>query len=236
MGMKDDILGRLKETLAAGEYAIQESDSIPGPDDKRLTFGNTGVRFYAATLYIDMRGSTKVLNAHHDYSVAKIHKGYLYASTTLIAANGGQIRSYNGDSILAFFPGNTKGAITAAIKAAMQVKYMLTEVCAQEFSRFQPLDFGVGVDHGRVLCVKVGRGRNDNHNDLIWLGNAVNRATVLSDRAGTTAHLWISNHCRSNLEDSAKLSRGIDMWQQASIDYNGASELAWKTTYHLSVA
>ena len=66
MGLKDDISGRVKDLLAAGEYTICDSDIIPGPGDNRLTFGNQGVRFYASTLFIDMRGSTAVLNQHHD--------------------------------------------------------------------------------------------------------------------------------------------------------------------------
>lgn len=235
MGMKDDISGRLKEILAVGDYAITESDSIPGSNDQRLTFGNTGVRFWASTLYIDMRGSTKVLNAHQAHTVAKIHKAYLYTATTLIAAAGGQIRSYNGDSILAFFPRNYKSTINSAVKTAMEIKYMLTEVSKSEFERYEPLNFGIGIDHGQILCVKVGRAGNDNHNDLVWLGNAVNKATVLSDRATAPDHVVISNYCRVNLDDNAKLSNGVDMWTPVGIEYNGAAEQAWKTTYRWSV-
>ena len=236
MGMKDDITGRLKEMLAAGEYAITESDSIPGPGDNRLTFGNTGVRFWASTLYIDMRGSTKVLNQHQAHTVAKIHKAYLYTATTLIAAAGGQIRSYNGDSILAFFPKNLKATISSAIRTAMQITWMLTEETAKaEFERYHPLDFGIGIDHGQILCVKAGRAQNDNHSDLIWLGNAVNRATVLSDQAKAPNQVFISDYCRTNLEDGMKLVGTVDMWTEGSIQYNGALEKAWKTNYRVSV-
>lgn len=235
--MKDDITGRLKEMLAAGDYEITESDSIPGSGDNRLTFGNTGVRFWASTLYIDMRGSTKVLNQHKAHTVAKIHKAYLYTATTLIAAAGGQIRSYNGDSILAFFPKNLKATISSAVKAAMQITWMLTEASSKaEFERYHPLNFGIGIDHGQVLCVKAGRAQNDNHNDLIWLGNAVNRATVLSDHAKAPNHVFISDYCRVNLEDVSKLSNGVDMWTEGSIEYNALVEKAWKTIYRQVVA
>lgn len=235
MGIRDDISGRLKEMLAAGDYNITDSESIPGPGDNRLTFGNTGVRFWASTLYIDMRGSTKVLNQHQPQTVAKIHKAYLYTATTLIADAGGQIRSYNGDSILAFFPKNYKSTITCAVKSAMQIKYMLADVCKAEFERYHPLDFGIGIDHGQIVCVKVGRAQNDNHNDLVWLGNAVNRSTRLSDRAKGPNHVVISDFCRHNLEDSVKLSKGVDMWAETTVDYNNTIEKAWATAYHWSV-
>lgn len=233
--MKDDISGRLKEILAPGDYTITESESIPGPGDQRLSFGNTGVRFWASTLYIDMRGSTKVLNQHQAHTVAKIHKAYLYTATTLIAAAGGQIRSYNGDSILAFFPKNFKSTIQSAVKTAMEIKYMLAEVTRPEFERYHPLNFGIGVDHGQILCVKAGRAGNDNQNDFVWLGNAVNKATVLSDRAADPNHVFISDVCRVNLEDNQKLSKGVDMWSQDSVEYNGTTEKVWKTNFRWGV-
>ena len=238
MGMKDDIVGRLKEMLATGDYSITDSDSIPGPGDNRVTFGNTGVRFWASTLYIDMRGSTKVLNQFKAHNVAKIHKAYLYTATTLIADAGGQIRSYNGDSILAFFQGQANTATNKAIKTAMQIQWLLTEDSVKKL--FEPyqhaLDFGIGIDNGQVLCVKAGRAQNANHSDLIWLGDAVNRATVLSDRGRSPGHVWISSKCRDNLDSTTKLSNGVDMWTQESITYNDAAEKAWKTTYRWSVA
>lgn len=236
MGKKADIEKEVKELLAPGEYDIRDSDVIPGPGDNRLTFKNTGVRFHASVLYIDMRGSTAVLNNHRPYSVAKMLKAYLYTATTLIAAAGGQIRSYNGDSILAFFPHDYKETIEKAVRTAMQITYMLTQVSAQEFKRYTPLDFGIGIDHGKILCVKAGRARNDNHNDLIWLGNPVNRAVVLSDKARATDHIWISNACRINLLDSVMLSEGKDMWKKQSFEYNAAQEEGWSTDYHWSVA
>lgn len=238
MGMKDDIVGRLKEVLATGDYSITDSESIPGPGDNRVTFGNTGVRFVASTLFIDMRGSTKVLNQFKAHNVAKIHKAYLYTATTLIANAGGQIRSYNGDSILAFFPKNLKATINAAVKTAMHIRWMLAEDSVKKL--FEPyqytLDFGIGVDHGQILCVNAGRGQNANHNDFVWLGDAVNRAVRLSDRGRSPNHVVISNYCRENLDDTNKISQGKDMWTEESFTYNDAPEKAWKTSYSWSVA
>jgi hypothetical protein len=37
----------------------------------------------------------------------------------------GEVRSFNGDSVLAFFMGNDSNAIDSAIKAAMQIKYLM---------------------------------------------------------------------------------------------------------------
>jgi adenylate cyclase len=170
--------------------------------------------------------------------VAKIHKAYLYTATTLIADAGGQIRSYNGDSILAFFPKNLKATINTAVKTAMQIRWMLTEDSVKKL--FEPyqytLDFGIGIDHGQILCVKAGLGRNDNHNDLVWLGDAVNRAVRLSDRGRSPNHVVISNYCRENLDDTTKLCKGADMWTEESITYNDSPEKAWKTSYTWSVA
>jgi adenylate cyclase len=236
MGMKDDIKNQVATLLAPGDYDIKASTTVPGPGDNRLTFGNTGVRFDAVTLYIDMRGSTAVLNAHRAHSVAKIHKAYLFVATKVIAARDGAIRSYNGDSILAFFPGNGKAEVERAIKCAMEIKFMLAQECAGEFGRYSPVDFGIGLDVGPVLCVKAGMGRNDNHNDLLWLGNAVNRATTLSDKARDPNQVWVSQAVRDLQNDAVRTSGGKDMWTQRAAQYNGTSEVAWSTNYGWQVS
>lgn len=231
MPMKKDIKDVVSQLLAASEYQIYDGENIPGAGDSRLTFGNTGVRFDAVVLYIDMRGSTQVLNAHKPQSVAKIHKAYLFIATKVIGERGGQIRSYNGDSILAFFPGKSKAAVSKAITAAGQIRFMLVNECAAEFGRYRPVDFGIGLDVGSILCVKAGVGRNDNHNDLLWLGNAVNRATKLSDAARSPAHVWASQGVRDLMEDAGRYHSQTrqELWAQSAIDYNGSREVAWMT-------
>ena len=234
--MKDDIKNEVAKLLKPGDYSVYASTDVPGPGDTRLTFGDTGVRFDAVTLYIDMRGSTQVLQQHRAHNVAKIHKAYLFIATKLIAEHRGSIRSYNGDSILAFFAGNGKAEVERAIRAAMQIKYMLSE-CGAEFGRYKTVDFGVGVDVGTILCVKAGMGRNDNHNDLIWLGDAVNRATVLSDKGRDPEPIWVSSRVRELQSDAVRYDKDRkDMWTQATISYAGTSEWAFKTNYHWPVA
>lgn len=231
MGIKKDIKDIVTQLLASEDYKIQEADSIPGPGDNRLTFGNTGVRFDAVVLYIDMRGSTAVLNSHRPQSVAKIHKAYLFITTKLIAENGGQIRSYNGDSILAFFPGKSKQSITKAIITAGKIRFMLVNECGSDFAKYRPVDFGIGIDLGQVLCVKTGTGKNENHNDLIWLGNAVNRATKLSDNAKSPNHVWVSQGIRDMMEDTTRFHPQTrqDLWSQTTAKYNETNEIAWMT-------
>lgn len=238
MPLKQNIKDEVAKLLAVGDYTIQDSTTIPGPGDNRLTFGNTGVRFDAVTLYIDMRGSTAVINEHRPQSAAKIHKAYLFLATKLIAEHGGQIRSYNGDSILAFFPGKSSASVTSAIKAAMQIKFMLTQECAAEFKRYREVDFGIGIDIGPVLCVKAGMGKNENHNDLLWLGNPVNRATVLSDMGKGPRHIAVSQAVRDLQADEVKKGGNpkVDMWTSQSYVYNGESQTAWTTTYYWNVA
>jgi adenylate cyclase len=231
MGKKDDIKNKVSELLATGGYVIKEGGPVPGGDDPRLTFGNTGVLFPAVTLFIDMRESTEALNSHRAQTVAKLHKAYLYIATDLIAANGGHIRSYNGDSVLAFWDGNGRAEVEKAVRCAMNIKFMLDQ-CAGDFKKYREVDFGVGIDVGYVLCVKVGKARNVNHNDLIWLGNAVNRAVVLSDKARDPKNVWISDEVRNLLNDNSKLSEGKDMWTKGQVTYAGSPEVAWSSTYH----
>lgn len=231
MGRKKDIKDKVVEYLAAAEYTVQESTSVPGPGDNRVTFGNTGVRFDAVVLYIDMRGSTAVLNAHRGSSVAKIHKAYLYVATKVIAEWGGHIRSYNGDSILAFFVGKSKDVVTKALRAALEMRALLATDCAAEFGRFSGLDFGIGVDVGSILCVKAGIARNENYSDFVWLGNAVNRATCLSDAARRPHHVWVSQEVRDLMEDAVRTSGPYrqDRWSQARFEYNGQYAWGWST-------
>jgi adenylate cyclase len=243
MGLKEDITTTVKGIIDTN-VSIQEVNYVPELSDSKLTFAGAGLKFHTAVLYIDMRDSTKVLNKHNRPTIAKIHKAYLHTTVKIATSLGGEVRSFNGDSVLAFFPGNTIGAINSAVKAAMQICYMITNKESginELLSRFSAVNFGIGIDFGKILCTKIGVGRDNNTQDLIWIGNGVNKAVVISDDCEASYHVGISSIVYNNLSDDVKYhkhkdaygyERSVDMWTRYTIDYNGEKEFFYKTNYY----
>ncbi len=220
MGLKDDITQQVDEYLS-GDYDIDEIDYIPEVGD--VTFGNQGLKIKATILYIDNRRSTEILDTHRRQTVAKIHKSFLYTASKIAVANNGCIRSFSGDSILAFWMGNYKHEISQTVKAAMQMKYMLSKVLGGRFRKYDEVDFGIGIDWGEILVVKSGLKRDPNNNDLVWIGTPVNFAVRLGDSASSPNHIKISEDVYNNLEDYVKYgnkknflgqNEQVDMWEE----------------------
>lgn len=245
MALKDDIKNKVKAILDE-KFEVTEVSYVPKIDDSKLTFGNTGLKFTGSSLYIDMRGSTEVLNKHNRTTVAKLHMSFFHTIVKIANRLDGNVRSFNGDSALIFFHGNYKETISTAVKCAMQIKYMIdnSESGINELLKeYSKLDFGIGVDHGNILCTKVGIGGEHNR-DLFWIGNCVNKSTVLGDKSRNPNHISISNYVYSNLLDWAKYGtrknflgqeEKVDMWTQGTFTYNGKTEYYYYTSWHWTV-
>jgi len=240
--MKDAIDSKVKEIIDY-EFDVTDISYVPDIDDSQLTFGNKGLRFEATTLYIDMRGSTKVLNNHHRTSVAKLHKAYFHTIVTIAKSLGGEVRSFNGDGMLVFFQGTSKSTLNNAVKAAMQMKWMLTSSDSKvkkKMEKYSSVDFGIGIDDGKILCAKVGIS-GANNRDLVWIGNAVNKSVKIGDKLHNT--IGISSYVYSNLEDDVKhtIEEGwfgdvrVNIWSSDYFDYNGESQQYYTTTYYQTV-
>ena len=61
---------------------------------------------------------------------------------------------------------------------------------------------GGGIDSGEILVTKVGKGRDKNNNDLVWIGKADNYASHLSNEANGT--IIISTNSYNALSDEGK--------------------------------
>jgi adenylate cyclase len=245
MGLKADILQKVKEIID-GEFSVDEISYVPDITDTKLTFGNTGLRFEATVLYIDIRGSTAMLNNHNRRTVAKIHMAYFHTIVKLANNLGGAVRSFNGDSMLVFFPGTKQYSLNQAVKCAMQMVYMISNDAVginTMLTKYSAINFGIGLDDGKILCTKIGVGGDSNNKDLIWIGNAVNKSTVLSDRATYPNRVYISSYVFSNLNDDLRYNeedgllgkKKVDMWHADKIEYNGIEETCYYTSYHYTV-
>ena len=234
--MKKNIEDKIKEIIDT-KFEVTDITTVPDLDDKRLTFANTGLRFESTTLYIDMRGSTKILNKHNRTSVAKLHKAYFYIIVKIAKSLGGEVRSFNGDGMLVFFQGITKTTLSNAVKSAMQMKYMLTEneVVKKKLEKYSSIDFGIGIDDGKILCTKVGLAGTNNR-DLVWIGNAVNKSVKIGDKLRSPKHIGISSLVYNNLNDEVKYhtkkdGSKVDMWTQGYFRYNENTEIYYYTNY-----
>lgn len=242
MALKEDIINKTK-SIVDEQFKIEDVTYVPEISNPKLTFGCTGLRFESTVLFIDMRGSTGILNNHHKWTVAKIHMIYFHAIVKIANSLGGNVRSFNGDSLLVFFQGTTKESLSTAVKAAMQMKYTITHVINTYIEKYSPIDFGIGLDDGKILCTKIGVG-GENNRDLIWIGNAVNKSTVISDKSKSPNQIGISSVVYNNLTDEVKYTtkkniRGedekVDMWKKASISYNSQTEDYYYTNYHWEI-
>ena len=245
MALKDDIKNKVKTILDDG-FNVIDITYVPKIDDTKLTFGNTGLKFEATTLFIDMRGSTETLNKHNKTTVAKIHMSYFHTIVKIANANKGHVRSFNGDSALIFFQGTTKDSLSNAVITAMKIKYMLSDSVDginTLLKKYSEINFGIGIDHGKVLCTKVGVGSEHNR-DLFWIGNCVNKSTVIGNGCKSPNHIGISSYVYANLNDNAKYrnlknylgqDERVDMWTRASFSYNGNYEDYYYSSWHWSV-
>ncbi len=244
MALIDDIKSKVKAILDE-KFETTNVSYVPKIDDPKLTFGNTGLRFTGSSLFIDMRGSTTVLNAHNKPVVAKLHMAFFHTIVKIANSLDGNVRSFNGDSALIFFQGNYKETISNAVKCALQIKYVIDNSeggINDLLKKYSKLDFGIGIDHGNILCTKVGIGGEHNR-DIFWIGNPVNKSTVLGDLSKSPNHIAISSHVYNNLLDWAKYGKiknyfgeeeKVNIWNHEAFTYNGQSEFYYYTSWYWS--
>jgi len=181
------------------------------------------------TLCIDMRNSNKILEEKHINDVAKIHKSFLGIATKVILEYGGKIRDYQGDCILAFWSlneDNIKQKVSSVVKSAMVIKWFLTKEYLANFQeKYSDIDFGIGIDYGKVHIIRVGLTDNPNHNDLVYLGKNVNFAVAIANTLSLESNcLGVSNRIHSLLEGDmlhSSKDESVNKWSDFSFNFKG---------------
>lgn len=239
MVTKESLQKKSKE-IHDTKFKFEQAHKVPTVATKQLTFGCTGWSFDATVLYIDMRHSTKLLDENRRNVVAKLHMAYYNAIVSIAREMGGEIRSFNGDSLLVFFLGNSVEVTRTAVRCAFRMKYAITQIVNPAMSGYQDINFGIGVDYGNIIATKVGIGGDDTTKDLIWLGDAVNRSTRLSDECKDPYHIGISSTVYGRLDDSLKFYNSnmfgrSNVWSQSFFSYNDRNEYIYKSNLHIEI-
>lgn len=163
-----------------------------------------------------MAASTELVSDFDARTAARVMKTFLYCASKIIRANGGAIRSFDGDRVMGIYIGDSKNS--SAGKSALQINSAVIDIIRPRVERKYPtlaangfiVQHATGVDRSKVLAVRAGmRGSND----LIWVGRSAAVAAKLSSiRAGTYAS-YITHDVYSRLDAASKTSSdGRPMW------------------------
>lgn len=204
MALKDDLEDAVTTTL---RDTWEERDGRGVPDVEDLALGNEGVKLNATVLYADMTGSTALVDTYPTVPrfAAEIYKCYLTCAAKIIKDEGGVIRAYDGDRIMAVFIGDYKN--TSAAKAGLKINYAVTNIINPRIATYYPkvsyrLAHVVGIDTSPVFAARIGV-RYDN--DLVWVGRAANYAAKMTEISEKNT-VFITAAVFNVLNDEAKFS------------------------------
>jgi class 3 adenylate cyclase len=217
MSIKDDLNREVAEIITQ-TWDIRDGKVVPESKDLALKGG--AVRLAAATvLYADLADSTILAMNFSQRVAATVAKAFLATCSRIIRDESGEIRSFDGDRVMAVFLGDMPN--TSAARCALKINYCFAEILKPRLEAAYPdlkskfkLAHGCGVDSSEMLVV---RGGIRNNNDLVWIGRAPNVAAKLSDIRDSPYHSWITGEVFDKITKEMKTSSdGRDMWQQRS--------------------
>jgi adenylate cyclase len=142
---------------------------------------NIGEERYVVSMFVDMRGSTKLAEARLPFDIVFLINRFLGAASQAVLDAGGQPNQFVGDGMLALFglavdpPTACRQALSAAANVAANVEYMNHQFAAE---LPDPIQFGIGIHGGDVIIGDIGF---RDHTVFTAVGDAVNVAARLQD-------------------------------------------------------
>jgi class 3 adenylate cyclase len=220
------------ETILDTKWDVRDGNVVPESADVTITDG--AVKIEGAFLYADLAGSSVLAKLCPWETTAKVIRAYLDCCTRLIRAYGGEIRSFDGDRVMAIFKGDTPN--NDAARCAREIDWVVEKVlnpkAKQKFTSISKNNLEIrhciGIDTGTAVAVRAGI---RNNNDLIWIGRASSLAAKLSDIRSYPYAVYITKECYDKLTTSNKMSDDVPIWETATIKISGEDYAAYRTKY-----
>ena len=178
-----------------------------------------GQERYLVSMFVDMRGSTKLAEHRLPFDTVFIVNRFLGAVSQAVIECGGQPNQFVGDGQLALFGLATSPQI--ACRQALRAAAMIA-ANVDELNRFlehdlrEPIRFGIGIHGGEVIIGDIGY---RDHMVFTALGDAVNVAARLQDMTKTLA-------CEAIFSEEVRLTAGLaaDALPQQEVAIRGRAE------------
>ena len=162
-----------------------------------------GQERYLVSLFVDMRGSTRLAEKRLPFDTVFIVNRFLGAVSQAVIESGGRPNQFVGDGMLALFGLATgrQQACRQALKAAALIAANVDELNKfLEHDLREPIRFGIGINGGEVIVGDIGY---RDHMVFTALGDPVNVAARLQDMTKSLA-------CEVVISDEVRATAGLD--------------------------
>jgi adenylate cyclase len=178
-----------------------------------------GQERYLVSMFVDMRGSTKMAEKRLPFDTVFIVNRFLGAVSAAVLENGGMPNQFVGDGMLALFglTVSRREACRQALRAAAQIAANVDEL--NKFLSHdlrEPIRFGIGIHGGEVIVGDIGY---RDHMVFTALGDPVNVAARLQDMTKALS-------CEIVVSDEVRDTAGIsaDALPQQEVAIRGRNE------------
>jgi adenylate cyclase len=161
-----------------------------------------GQERYLVSMFVDMRGSTKLAEHRLPFDTVFIVNRFLGAVSQAVIECGGQPNQFVGDGQLALFGLATsrQRACRQALKAAAMIAVNVDELNQSlNHDLREPIRFGIGIHGGEVIIGDIGY---RDHMVFTALGDAVNVAARLQDMTKSLA-------CEAIVSEEVRVTAGL---------------------------
>lgn len=197
----EDSASRMDDILDANDNNYCDKDSIPARSD--LTFKN-GYYVDVAAIFIDIVGSSDMTDEHKRPTLAKMYRAFLSECVAIMNAETAcKEININGDCVWGVFDTPYKADIDDVISVSARLNSMIKILNYKlRKKKYSEISVGIGIDYGRALMVKAGYS-GSGLNDIIWMGDVVNSACHLCNKAGRDGRevIIISSVVYNNMND-----------------------------------
>ena len=227
-----DRVTELAVTTLRTPLQIRDGRVVPNTAD--ISSKNQAVKLDATYLYADLAGSSTLAQLAQKRTTAKIIRSYINSASVVLKNYGGEIRSFDGDRVMAIFIGDAKNS--QSVRAALAIHWAVQKVLKPkiqaewpELSKHWTIKHGIGIDTGECL---IARGGARESSDLISVGSAANVAAKLSD-IRTDKALHITSAVYARLSEPTKMDDSVNMWTKSKDQtFGGKTFQVYASNYH----
>ena len=180
---------------------------------------NIGEERYVVSMFVDMRGSTKLSEERLPFDIVFLINRFVDAASQAVTDAGGQPNQFVGDGVLALFGLDVdratacRQALRAAALVASNVAYLNHQFATEVRD---PIQYGIGIHAGEVIVGDIGF---RDHTIFTALGDAVNVAARLQDMTKTL-------ECRAVISQEVASTAGValDTLKRHRVEIRGRVE------------